>query len=408
MSISFSPTEEQRLLQEQVLELARTALGPAARDTERLGEVSAALRGTIAEMGLALAAAPEAAGGLGLGMLAAVLINEGLARGDAAALFALPGFGPFTQAVIELGSAAQQRELLAPWAGEPATDAFGAVCWSEPIPNRERAGMTTVAQAEGEGWELSGTKTFVGSAGRAQQFLVFAEVDGAAGWSGLGAFVVPRDAAGLKLGAAARTLGLDCGDFRTVTLERVRVPGSARLAAHATGGEFTRACLRFFVKYGLLVAARQVGLARTALETARAYAEVRKAFGKPIGHFQAIAFTIADRHMDAESAAELCHRAAWAWDSGRPESECLLFSAQAIAHAHEAAMRCGDDAVQLHGGAGFIRDLVVEKLMRDTKQLALCGLTAEQADQLAAALDLGATLAPELVLPTPDCQAVFT
>jgi alkylation response protein AidB-like acyl-CoA dehydrogenase len=151
-----------------------------------------------------------------------------------------------------------------------------------------------------------------------------------------------------------------------------------------------------------------VGLARAAFDISREYCDIRKAFGKPIGHFQAVAFTLADRHIDAETARDLCRRAAWAWDSGQPERTCLLWTAQAVATAHEGAMRCGDDAVQLHGGAGFMRDVIVEKLMRDAKQIALAGCTAEQMDQLAAAIELGVELDPAVVLPTPETQAVFT
>jgi alkylation response protein AidB-like acyl-CoA dehydrogenase len=111
--------------------------------------------------------------------------------------------------------------------------------------------------------------------------------------------------------------------------------------------------------------------------------------------------------MDAESARDLCRRAAWAWDSGQPEEQCLLWTAQAVGNAHEAAMRCADDAVQLHGGAGFMRDVIVEKMMRDAKQMALSGCTAEHMDQLASAVELGAPLDPAVVLPTPETQAIF-
>ena len=148
------------------------------------------------------------------------------------------------------------------------------------------------------------------------------------------------------------------------------------------------------MKNALVMAARAVGLSRAAFELTREYCDTRVAFGKPVGHFQAVAFTLADRAMDLEAARGLVWRAAWLWDSKAPEKEALLASAYAISFAHEAAMRAGDDAVQLHGGAGFMRDYPVEKLMRDAKQLQLCGMTAEHADQLAAALELGRPVDP--------------
>ena len=181
-------------------------------------------------------------------------------------------------------------------------------------------------------------------------------------------------------------------------------------------GTFEAALVRFFAKQALVIAARGVGLSRAAFEVTREYVDTRKAFGKPIGHFQAVAFTVADRAMDVDAARGLVLRAAATWDAydaakpeGPPirEEEALLRSAQAIAFTHEAAMRCGDDGVQLHGGAGFMRDYPVEKLMRDAKQLGLCAMTAEHADQLAAAVELGVPIDPGLVLPTPETQNAF-
>ncbi|HEY4121713.1 MAG TPA: acyl-CoA dehydrogenase family protein, partial [Byssovorax sp.] len=197
----------------------------------------------------------------------------------------------------------------------------------------------------------------------------------------------------------------DAADFGEIELAGVKVAASARLL----GGEsFTKATLRFFLKHALAVGARAVGLSRFAFDIAREYCDTRKAFGKPIGHFQAVAFNLADRAMDVDSARWLVWRAAAAWDGKKKDDVAMLQSAQAVAFALEAAMRTADDCVSLHGGAGFIRDLVAEKLTRDAKQLALTCPTAEQLDQIASAIELGAPLDPALVLPTPDCQAIFT
>ncbi len=400
--ISFEPTEDQQLIAGTVSDFAKSTVSPRAREFEKARAVAEDVRRSSQEMGLAMAQVPEELGGQGLGLLTAVMINEELAFGDAAVPFALPGFGPYVQAVLELGSEQQKKALLAPFADPSATDAHGAVAWSESAPNRERPGLSTVAKASGSGFVLDGAKCFVGNAELARSFVVFAQVDPAQGWRGIGAFVVDKGAPGLSVSGRHETLGLDCASFGELTLEKVK---AERLGE---GGDVSAPTLRFFAKYALLVAARQVGLARAAFEIAREYCDIRKAFGKPIGHFQAIAFTLADRHMDAESARELCRRAAWMWDTGKDESKCLLATAHAVAHAHEAAMRASDDAVQLHGGAGFMRDVIVEKMMRDAKQMALVGATAEQMDQLAAAIAVGAPLDPALVLPTPETQAVFT
>jgi alkylation response protein AidB-like acyl-CoA dehydrogenase len=403
--ISFEPTEDQKLITGTVSDFARTALTPRAREFEKAQAVGDEARRAVHELGLSLAAVPEALGGQGLGLLTAVMINEELAYGDPAAPFGLPGFGSYLIAVQELGSDDQAKALLAPFADPAAHDLFGAVAWSERKPNRERAGFLTTAKQVSGGWELTGAKAFVGNADLAESMIVFAQVDASAGWAGLGAFVVKKANPGLRISGRHKTLGLECGHFGEIALESAKVPDADRLQGR---GDFIAATTRFFAKYALTVAARQVGLSRLAFDVSREYCDIRKAFGKPIGHFQDIAFTLADRHMDAESARELVRKAAWAWDSGKPDAQCLLATAQAVAHAHQVAMRCADDAVQLHGGAGFMRDVIVEKLMRDAKQMALAGATAEQMDQLAAAVELGIPLDPALVLPTPETQAVLT
>jgi len=411
--ISFQPTEDQKLMVESVAQFARTALRPKIRDFERARELPESVRRTAHELGLALVALPESVSGAGLGLTTAVLLEEEIAWGDPAAPFALGGPGAFGLAVVELGTEEQARSALAPFLGADAHSRFGAVAWGEKKPHPERAGFSTRATRHDDGWRLDGAKAYVLNADRAEHFVVFAQVeetpqDASAGWRGIGAFLVDRSAAGLTVTARATTLGLDAASFGGIELAGVVVPASARLAG---GADFTAALVRFFTKNALLVAARGVGLSRAAFELTREYVDGRKAFGKPIGHFQAVAFTVADRAMDVDASRGLVWRAAAAWDAltkgEGSEKGALLLSAQAIAFTHEAAMRCGDDGVQLHGGAGFMRDYPVEKLMRDAKQLGLCGMTAEQADQLAAAITLCVPLDPGLVLPTPESQNAF-
>jgi alkylation response protein AidB-like acyl-CoA dehydrogenase len=247
------------------------------------------------------------------------------------------------------------------------------------------------------------------NADRARSFIVFAQSDAAKGWDGLSAFVVPRETRGLRVLPRVETLGLNAASFGGIALDAVEVPDAALLPY---GGD-TRRIAGFFAMHALPIAARAVGLARAAFQTTRDYCEQRKAFGKPIGHFQAISFTLADRAMDLEAARTMVWRAAWLWDQvaggheGADERAALRHTAWAISFAYEAAMRAGDDAVQLHGGSGFMRDLPVEKWMRDAKQIQLCGLTAEHADQVAAAMALELPLDPALVLPSAESQNVF-
>ena len=423
--ISFEPTEDQKLMVESVAAFARNTLRPRIREFEKERGVSEAVRKTAHELGLGLVALPEAVGGAGLGMMTAALLEEEVSWGEPSAGFAFGGPGAFGFAVLELGTTEQAKAALAPFTAAAGHSCFGAVAWGEAKPNKDRAGFTTTATKSDAGWTLDGAKAYVVNADRAEHFVVFAQVDAAAGWRGLGAFLVDKSAKGLKVLARETTLGLDAVSFGGIELAGVVVPDGARLlggrvthTARAPEGhsdaDFNAAMVRFFARNALLIAARGVGLSRAAFDVTREYVDSRKAFGKPIGHFQSVAFTVADRAMDVDAGRGLVWRAASAWDvydagdrNAKDEKECLLRSAHAIAFVHEAAMRCGDDGVQLHGGAGFMRDFPVEKLMRDAKQIGLCGMTAEHADQLAGAVAIGATIDPGLVLPTPETQNAF-
>jgi len=419
--IGFDPSEDQKLMQAQVAQLAKTTLRPRQREVEKARALPEDVRKAAHEMGLGLVALPEGIGGAGLGMTTAVLLEEEVAYGDPAAAFGLGGPGAYGLALSELATPEQGKRLLAPLLGERAWDRFGAVAWGERRANKERAGLVTTATRAGDAWKLDGEKAYVLNADRADAFVVFAQVDASKGWSGLGAFAVARGAQGLEVLPRQTSLGLDVASFGGVALRGVAVREEDRLSG---GADFDAALVRFFAKNALLMAARGVGLARAAFDTTRDYCEQRKAFGKPIGHFQAVAFTLADRNMDLEAARSMCWRAAWLWDAyatgnagAAPEArvgwggvtadDALLHTAWAVSFAHEAAMRAGDDAVQLHGGSGFMRDYPVEKWMRDAKQLQLCGLTAEHADQIAAAVALGRPPDPALALPGAESQNVF-
>jgi acyl-CoA dehydrogenase len=401
--IAFEPSEDQKLMQESVAQLAKT-LRARMREVERERGVPEDLRKKAHELGLGMVALPEVLGGAGLGMTTAVILEEEVANGDPAAAFGFGGPGAFGMAVAELGTEAQARALLAPFAGDDGWKRFGAAAWGEKRASSQRAGLVTTATKRGDTWELTGEKAYVVNADRAESFVVFAQVAESKGWRGTGAFVVPKGAPGLTVLARETSLGLDAASFGGIKLDGVEVEDGDRL-----GGDerYDAALVRFFAKNALLVAARGVGLARAAFDITREYCEGRRAFGKPIGHFQAVAFTLADRAMDVDAARALVWRAAQAWDTKAPENDALLATARAVAFTHEAAMRCGDDGVQLHGGAGFMRDYPVEKLMRDAKQLQLCAMTAEHMDQLAASIELGRPIDPGEVLPSAESQNAF-
>jgi alkylation response protein AidB-like acyl-CoA dehydrogenase len=401
--IDFSPSDEQQMMREAVGQFARSTLASRVREFEAMRGLPEDVRRTAHEMGLGGVALPAACGGQELGLTTRVLLEEEIAKFDPAAAFALPGPGAFGDALMELCPDPRfAASLLSPFFDAGAHDAYGAVAWSEPGPCRERPGLSTVARREGDGWRIRGKKAYVHQAGLADRFVVFAQVSPERGWDGLGAFVVMADAPGLSIGERHDTLGLDAAWFGALTL--TDAPAHARLEP---AGDFTRALLRFFARHALVVGARAVGLAQSAFDLAREYCDTRVAFGKPIGHFQAVAFNLADRLMDVESARWMVWRAAWLHDATRPERELLRDTAHAVAHALEVAMRSADDCVGLHGGMGFMRDVAAEKTMRDAKQMAVSCLTSEHLDQLAAAMALDAPLDAALLLPTSEAQPIF-
>ncbi len=403
--ISFEPTPDQKAMKDSVADFARTRLAPKMREFEKARALPDSVKKDAFELGLALASLPEAVGGAGLGLLTTVLLEEEIANGDPAAAFGFGGPGALGFAVTELGTTEQAAALLAKFVGP---DISGAVAWGEPKPHKERAGLVTRAVKNGNVWTLDGEKAYVVNGGTASHFIVFAQVDEARGWNGVGAFVVDGNANGVSRGARETTLGLDAAQVSRVTFTGVTVNDDARLLG---GADFDASLVRFFAKYSLVMAARSVGLARAAFEVTHAYVQTRKAFGKPIGHFQSVAFTLADRAMDVDASQSLVWKAASLWDlfaaNGASPNEALLATARAVSYAHETSMRTANDSLQLHGGAGFIRDYPVEKYMRDAKQLGLTGITKEQADQLAAAIELGLLPDPGLVLPSAETQSAF-
>jgi alkylation response protein AidB-like acyl-CoA dehydrogenase len=385
--ISFALTDEQQLVVETARKLAVEELRPRARAFEKAGDVSEALRRKVHELGLAFVDVPEDAGGLGQGALTAALVHEELACGDPGAAVAAwsPGFAG--AALVELATPEQRARLLAPFVAPGGALRRAAVAWSEPGGPVE--GFATRARRAGDGWILDGRKAFVIHAGVAELTVVFAQVDDRAGWEGAGAFAVEGP---LPSARRAAWLGLETVIAGDLILDGVRVPDGNRLAFDVARAR------RFFARAQLATAARQVGLARAAYETALAYTQDRKAFGKSVAHFQAVSFNLAEMHMDVEAARWMVWKAAAALDAGEPAA--LSAVAQAAITANEAAWRVADDAVQLHGGAGFIQDFPVEKWLRDTAALALVGGTDQLAQLTVAGVGAG--------LPEHAIQPVVT
>ena len=304
--ISFEPSEDQQLIQSTVRSYSADELRPRLREFERERGLPDDVLVALHDMGVTTLTVPEAAGGAGLSLLTAMIAEEELAFGDTAVPYAMGGPGSFGAVVLELGTPEQQRRFLEPFTRPEAWGRRGAFAFSEARPAAQ-AGLTTTAVRSAEGWMLTGRKSFVLNGGVAQAIVVVAQVDPTAGWDGVEAFVVESGAEGLRFGPRVATIGLDAVPVADVLLESCFVPEQNRLSGAASVG---RGLTKAFGRITLHAAARAVGLSRAAFEIAREYCETRTAFGKPIGHFQAVAFTLADRLMDVESARWMLWRAA--------------------------------------------------------------------------------------------------
>ncbi|MGZ3407370.1 MAG: acyl-CoA dehydrogenase family protein [Polyangia bacterium] len=378
--ISFGLEEDQQIIQETVRKFAAEELRPKMRAFEKSG-VPDGLKRKFEEMGLGL---DEVA------LSTAVLVHEELAYGDPGAAVALSAPYDGNRTLLALADDAQRARFT----GKPT-----AICYSERKAPLD--GFATVAKRVDGGWSLTGKKAFVVGGGDAELHVVFAQLEGAEGWGGLAAFVVERGNPGLRAGDKHALLGLEAVAAHEVVLEGCKVADGNRLLG---GGELGKRVEHALARVMVINAARQVGLARAAYEFALEYTQERKAFGKPVAHFQSIAFTLADMAMDVDAARWMVWRAATQLEKGTWPS-----AVAAAAHANEAAWRVADNGVQLLGGAGYVKDYPVEKWLRDTKAMALFAPPSEIAELMLAGFELGHHISGDAHgLPSTAIQPFFT
>ena len=404
--ISFALEEEQELLRETCRDFAREQLRPLHRSAEESGEVPEGLKRAAHELGLTTMTLPEGVGGGGLDLVSRCIAEEELAHGDPGLVIGLPGPGAAGDAVLELGTDEQKQRYLAKFCDpEAGATAHGALCWSER--DAVEAGFATTATRDADGWVLNGTKAFVIHGGVAQLHVVAAQIDAGEGWDGIGLFAVDGENPGLTASARSETVGLLAVPISDVTLDGCKV-GEQDLLARG-GAEGTReGLLRLFARIGIVNVARTLGCSRAAFEHALRYSEERKAFGKPIGHFQALAFRLADMATDIDAGRWLLWRAAVALEGG--SKRWLRDTATAVVHIHELAYHTTNHAVQFLGGHGYIQDHPPEKWMRDIRTLALLGASPETMAHVLAREHFDLTSEATLgdLLPGNDCQPVLT
>ena len=355
----MSLNEHQIMIRDMARSFAAERLAPFAAEWDRDARFPAEAVKAMGELGLLGMLVPPEWGGAGVDYLTYALAVEEIAAGDGScstimAVHNSVGCLP----VLDFGSQAQkQRYLHAMTSGE----LLACFCLTEPEAGSDAAGIRTRARREGDSYVLDGTKQFLSNGSKAGIAVLFAVTDPAARKRGLSAFLVPTDTPGFKVTRLEKKLGQHASDTAHIVLENCRLPLDARLGEEGAG---LRIALANLESGRIGIAAQAIGLARAAYEAALAYARQRVTFGKPIVEHQAVAFRLADMATKIEAARALTHAAARERDLGRPS---LKLAAMAKLHASEMAEEVASDAIQIHGGYGYLADFPVERIYRDVR-----------------------------------------
>ena len=358
----FALTDEQLVLQETARRFAVEEVAPVAAQYDQSGEFPRALIQKAWALGLSSTAIPPEFGGVGLSSVDTCILTEEVAWGCSGIGTSIMCNDLGLMPIIIAGSEEQKRKWLT-----PCTDEFTLIsfCLSEPEAGSDVAGLQLQAEKDGDSYRLSGTKCWITNGGEANLYTVFATLDRSSRHKGICAFVVPADTPGISLGKKEDKMGQRASDTRVIHFDGVRVPASQRLGAE---GEGFKIAMRTLDRTRPPIAALATGIARRALEESVQYARERKAFGQPIGGFQAVQFMLADMAKEIEASRLLTMQSAWMIDEGLRAS---MHSSIAKCYATDAAMRISTDAVQIFGGNGYSKEYPVEKLMRDAKLMQI-------------------------------------
>jgi len=367
--MEFEFTAEQIQLRKSVREFAEAEIGPHVLEWDEAQIFPLDVIKKAGELGFMGAIFPEELGGAGLGYIEYAIIIEELARVDPSVGLIVAAHNSLCSNHIYLAGSDEQKKKYLPklatgeWIG----------CWSltEPEAGSDAAGTRTNAVKHGDCWVVNGGKTFTTNAQYADVCVAMAVTDRAASHHGISAFILEKDTPGFRVGKKENKLGMRASATGEVLFTDCRVPDSQLLGKK---GEGFVDSLRILDGGRISIAALSVGLAQGAFDAALKYSKHRKQFGRPISEFQAIQHKLADMATSIEAGRLLTYRAGWMKDHGnrvtKESSMAKLFSS-------EMAVRVADEAVQIHGGYGFIKDYPVEKFYRDVKLCTIGEGTSE-------------------------------
>ncbi len=352
-------SEHHAAIRDALRSFSQERLAPQAAAWSAAKQYPAKELRALGELGALGVAVPEAYGGAGLDYLALAIILEEIAAGDGAtSTIVSVNNCPVCSILMSVATEAQKQQFLKPIA---RGEWIGAFALTEPHVGSDASGLRTTATRDGDDYVLDGVKQFITSGKNGQLAIVMAVTDKTAGKRGISAFVVPTDTPGYIVARVEDKLGQHASDTAQILFENCRIPVTNRLGEEGQGYKIALSGL----EGGRIgIAAQSVGMARAAFEAALRYAKERQAFGQAIFQHQSVQFKLADMATQIEAARQLIWHAAALKDAGQP---CLKEAAMAKLFASEMAERVCSDAIQIHGGYGYVSDFPVERIYRDVR-----------------------------------------
>ena len=352
-------SEDQRMVRDSVRAYVQDNIAPKAAVWDKSHTFPAAELKGLADLGCYGIAVPDEYGGAGLDYMSLAIILEEIAAGDGGVSTVISVNNcPVCSIMMSFANEQQKRDWLVPLARGEMLGAFGL---TESHAGSDASSLRTTATLDGDHYVLNGAKQFITSGKNADVVIVMAVTDKAAGKRGISAFLVPTITPGYTVARIEDKLGQHSSDTAALLFENCRIPASLRIGEEGAGYKIALAGL----EGGRIgIASQSVGMARAAFEAALMYAREREAFGKPIFEHQSVQFKLADMATQIEAARQLIHHAASLKDAGQP---CLTQAAMAKLFASEMAERVCSDAIQIHGGYGYVSDFPVERIYRDVR-----------------------------------------
>ena len=357
--MDFKLTEEHLMIRDAARDFAKAELLPGVIERDNKQEFPAEQVKKMGELGfLGMMVSPEYGGG-GMDTISYVLAMEELSKIDASCSVIVSVNNSLVCWGLEtFGNEEQKQKYLTKLA---TGESIGAFCLSEPEAGSDATSQKTTAIDKGDHYILNGTKNWITNGGSADYYLVIAQTDREKGHKGINAFIVEKGWDGFEVGPKEDKLGIRGSDTHTLNFNDVKVPKENRIGEDGFGFKFA---MKTLSGGRIGIAAQALGIASGAYELAREYSKIRKAFGTEICNHQAIAFKLADMYTEIEAARHLVMKAAWDKDQGNNYD---MSGAMAKLYASKTAMDVTVEAVQIHGGNGFVKEYHVERLMRDAK-----------------------------------------